>query len=112
MWYVLKLIVPKDSCGEPVYKIDKWGNRVVDYCPLTAAGFAKVAVAVGLLVSFSIWIPAWIMFYKVYKYILQPRNNQPTQQVPLQSQEDFASQPQQDVVPPQLYPEAPQPYKN
>ena len=100
----------EDSCGEPVYKIDKWGNRVVDHCPLTAAGFAKVAVAVGLLVSFSIWIPAWIMFYKAYKYILQPRNNQPTQQVPLQPQEGFASQPLQGVVSSKPYPEAPPPY--
>ena len=36
----------EDSCGEPVYKIDKWGNRVVDYCPLTAAGYAQVAIGV------------------------------------------------------------------
>ena len=36
----------EDSCGEPVYKIDKWGNRVVDHCPLTAAGYAQVAIGV------------------------------------------------------------------
>ena len=71
-----------------------------------AVAFTLLAIAAG------IWIAAWISFYKAYKYIMQPRNNQPTQQVVLQPQEGFASQPQQGVVPPQLYPEAPPPYKN
>ena len=70
----------------------------------------QVAVICGLLISFSIWIPAWIMFYKAYKYILQSRNNQPTQKVPLQPQEGFASQPLQGVVSSKPYPEAPSPY--
>ena len=96
----------EDSCGEPIYQ----NGVIVDHCPLTAAGYGKVAVAVGLLVSFSIWIPAWIMFYKAYKYILQSRNNQPTQQVPLQPQEGFASQPLQGVVSSKPYPEALSPY--
>ena len=76
-------------------------------CNDTAAAVAGGVLAVAfilLAIALGIWIAAWISFYKAYKYIMQPRNNQPTQQVVLQPQEGFASQPQQDVIPPQVYP--------
>ena len=99
------------TCSQEINHYGQTYSRC-DNTAATVAGGVLVAVIIFLAIALGIWIAAWISFYKAYKYIMQPRNNQPTQQVALQPQEGFASQPQQGVVPPQLYPETPQPNKN
>merc|ERR1712241_1012398 len=66
----------------------------------TAIAGSVLAVAfIFLTIALGIWIAAWISFYKAYKYIMQPRNNQQTQQVPLQPQQGYPPQPQQGYAP-------------
>ena len=77
----------------------------------TAVAGSVLAVAfIFLAIALGIWIAAWISFYKAYKYVMQPRNNQQTQQVPLQPQQGMTPQPQQGYPPQpqQGYPPQPQ----
>ena len=96
------------TCSQEINYYGQTYSRC-DNTAATVAGGVLVAVIIFLAIALGIWIAAWISFYKAYKYIMQPRNNQQTQQVPLQPQQGYP--PQQGFAPqPQQGFEAPPPY--